>query len=200
MKLPDFSTFAPLNENREQMNAELPTNLSFVTIDGRLSNADLERKDSPKPAPVLESKQPEAPPQDVPTDAPMSAIPFFIPAPHSVFTKENTGNPMSLSRMLLIIQLVILFNACLVAAVFHVFGAPWEKYQPAQSVALQPAVLPKPQQKVMPHNVQPTEPFYRRNEYIDKYGVRHTVVEQLPYQPKPRPNTPKPAPPPNAFR
>jgi hypothetical protein len=183
MKLPDFSTFAPLNENREQMNAELPTDLSFVKIEDRLNNADLERKERPKSTSdetsLNESQEQEK-----------TASQFFIPAPASILTtKAKSGD--SISRTLLIVQLSLFCNFCLVSGVFYVFGAPWEKNPPVQYIIHQtvatPAVKAKgkgggklPPAIVKPHQRTPTEPFYRRHEYVDQYGRSHTIIEQIP--------------------
>lgn len=193
MKLPDFSTFAPLNENREQMKAELPTNLSFVTIDERLNNADLERKEAPKPQPVLTSTSEPA------TD--IEASQYYIPAPPSVFQRTGTNETQSISRTLLIVQLSLLFNFLLVSGLFYKFGAPWEKNPPIQYIIHQTVAAPQPKAKaakqkkpsfeVRPQIRRPTEPYYRRSEYTDKFGVRHTVIEQIPAKPLTRPNNQK---------
>ena len=175
MKLPDFSTFKPLNENREQMNAELPENLSFVKIPDRLTNADLEKKEvvetvlPPKPKPVAQAKTPSR-----------KASPHLPPA-------------FDITRTMLIIQLVVLFDFILVAGLFYVFGAPWQKHPyTIQNITYQTIAAPAPKPapvvskkpappKPTPHFHPQTEPFYKRNEYFDQYGVRHTVIEELPY-------------------
>lgn len=164
MKLPDFSTFKPLNENREQMNADLPENLSFVTIDDRLTNADLEKKAASQAAqPATQKQQAKA---HAPGVRRQAAPP---PAPS-----------VSLTTILLAVQLVLLVDAAVAAAAFSYFGIPWAKPAAVYPLCQMPpakAIHGKPGD---PDYDGPLEPFYKRNEYWDKNGVRHTIIEQLP--------------------
>ncbi len=196
MKLPDFSTFKPLNENRKQMNADLPDNLSFVTIDSRLDNADLERQHAPKrvietPAKPAPEQAPPAPAESAPVAEPHTAgaARSVTPKGRVSYTQMVVKTPVT--QIMLIVQILVLLDIGIMTGIFWYFGAPWQRHpmvvqnfitqvgEPKKYVSKQAV---KPGQKP---KEAPLKPFYKRNEYWDKNGVRHTVIEMLPSEPAP---------------